>query len=178
MCQALGAPKWFADYFAACDDLFDPDNGLMGKDKPKSGDADQIGGSFHYSFLYQYFNRPMPYPDPRIDTVIRLQLPGGYWMATNHLWMTLDAIYLLTRTLRYSPHRFDDVRAIVRNVMSILMRDVYSAAGRKQTFTGKLAVHSVTAALSIAAEAQQFLGAKEVVTERPLKLVLDRRPFI
>jgi hypothetical protein len=36
----------------------------------------------------------------------------------------------------------------------------------------------LTAAISIAAEAQQFLGAQEVVTERPLRLVLDRRPFI
>jgi hypothetical protein len=150
----------------------------MGKEKPPGGDSDQIGGTFHYSFLYQNFNRHMPYPEPRIDSVIRLQLPDGYWMTTNHLWMTLDAIFLMTRTLRHSPHRFDDVRNVVRRVMGILMRDVFSAGGRKQTFTGRLAVHSVTAAISIAAEAQQFLGAQEVVTERPLKLVLDRRPFI
>ena len=92
--------------------------------------------------------------------------------------MTLDAIYLMTRTLRQNPHRFDDVRNCVRRVMGILMNDVFSAEGRKKTFTGNLAVHSVTAAISIAAEAQQFLGAQEVVTERPLRLVLDRRPFI
>jgi len=178
LAPALGTPKWFADYFAACDELFDQNNGLMGKDKPPGGDSDQIGGTFHYSFLYQNFNRHMPYPERRIDSVIRLQLPDGYWMTTSHLWMTLDAIYLMTRTLRYCPHRFDDVRNVVLRVMGILMRDVFSAEGRKQTFTGRLAVHSVTAAISIAAEAQQFLGAKEVITERPLKLVLDRRPFI
>jgi hypothetical protein len=174
----LGTPKWFAEYFAACDELFDPNNGLMGKDKPVGGDSDQVGGTFHYSFLYQYFNRHMPYPEQRIDTVLRLQLPDGYWLASNHLWLTLDAIYLMTRTLRYCPHRFDDVQKVVRRVMEILMREVFSVEGRAKTFTGKLAVHSVTAAISIAAEAQQFLGAQEVVTERPLKLVLDRRPFI
>ena len=175
---SLGTPEWFEKYFAACDALFDPNNGLMGKEKPPGGDSDQIGGSFHYSFLYQNFNRHMPFPEPRIDSVLRLQLPDGYWMTTNHLWMTLDAVFLMTRTLRYCPHRFDDVCAVVRRVMGILMRDIFSAEGRKQTFTGRLAVHSVTAAISIAAEAQQFLGAKEIVTERPLKLVLDRRPFI
>jgi hypothetical protein len=41
---------------------------------------------------------------------------------------------------------------------------------RKNTFVGKLPVHSVTAAISIAAQAQQFPGAQEIVTERPLKL--------
>ena len=175
---ALGTPKWFDEYFAACENLFDPHNGLMGKDKPRDGDAEQIGGTFHYSFLYQHFNRHMPYPRQRIDTVIRLQRTDGYWMEKNHLWMTLDAVYLMTRTLRYCPHRFDDVRAVVRRVMDILLRDVFSAEGRKTTFTGKLAVHSLTAVISIAAEAQQFLGAQEIITERPLRLVLDRRPFI
>jgi len=175
---ALGTPAWFDAYFGTCDDLVDPNNGLMGKEKPPGGDADQIGGTFHYSFLYQNFNRQMPHPEPRIDSVLRLQLPDGYWLATNHLWMTLDAIYLMTRTLRYCPHRFEDVRNVVRRVMGILMGEVFSVEGRKQTFTGRLAVHSVTAALSIAAEAQQFLGATEVITARPLKLVLDRRPFI
>ena len=49
---------------------------------------------------------------------------------------------------------------------------------RAKVYTGRLAVHSVTAAISIAAEAQQFLGADQVITDWPLKLVLDRRPFI
>ncbi len=120
----------------------------------------------------------MPYPEQRIDTVLRLQQTDGYWMADNHLWMTLDAIYLMTRTLRYCPHRFDDVRGAVRRIMGILMHDLYSPAGRKTALSPNLPVHSVTAAISIAAEAQQFLGAGEVITERPLKLVLDRRPFI
>jgi hypothetical protein len=174
----LATPTWFDEYFAACDRLFDVHNGLMGRDKPAGGDADQIGGTFHYSFLYQHFNRHPPYPEQRIDTVLRLQQPDGYWRPDNHLWLTLDAIYLMTRTLRYCPHRFDDVRSVVRRVMATLVRDVYSPAGRARTFTGRLAVHSVTAAISIVAEAQQFLGAQEVVTDRPLKLVLDRRPFI
>lgn len=175
---ALHSPKWFAEYFATCDGLFDPQNGLMGREKPASGDIDQIGGSFHYSFLYQYFNRQMPYPEKRIDTVLGLQRSDGYWSPTNTLWMTLDAIFLMTRTLRYCPHRFEDVRASVRRSLKILQRDVFSPDGRKNTFAKHDSVHSLTAAISIAAEAQQFLGAQEVTTDWPLKLVLDRRPFI
>jgi hypothetical protein len=174
----LGTPAWFADYFGFCDSVFDPNNGLMGRDKPPGGDSDQIGGTFHYHFLYSHFNRPMPYPEQRIDTVLRLQQPDGYWHPENHLWMTLDPVYLMTRTLRLCPHRFADVQESVRRIMRVLQREVYSAEGRRQTIAGKMAVHTLTAALSIAAEAQQFLGSREIVTEKPLKLVLDRRPFI
>ena len=175
---ALASPAWFEAYFAACDSYFDPRNGMMGRDKPPGGDADQVGGTFHYSFLYEHFNRHMPFPAARIDAVLGTQQPDGYWRGDNHLWLTLDAIYLLTRSLRYSAHRYDDVRACLRRLMGILMRDLYSPEGRKTALSPKLPVHSLTAAVSIAAEVQNFLGAQEVITERPLRLVLDRRPFI
>jgi hypothetical protein len=175
---ALRSTNWFNEYFATCDSLFDPGNGLMGRNKPPGGDIDQVGGTFHYSFLYQFFNRQMPYAKQRIDSVLGLQRSDGYWSPTNTLWMTLDAIYLMTRTLRYYPYRFEDVRASVRRALTVLQRDVYSPEGRKVTFSKEGGVHLMTAAINIAAEAQQFLGAKEVITEWPLKLVLDRRPFI
>jgi hypothetical protein len=175
---ALASPAWFDDYFAACDSYFDPHNGMMGVGKPPGGDADQVGGTFHYGFLYEHFNRHMPFPEARIDAVLRTQLPDGYWRADNHLWLTLDAIYLLTRSLRCCSHRFDDVRSCLRRLMEILMRDLYSPAGRQTALSPKLPVHSVTAAISIAAEVQKFLGAQEVITAQPLRLVLDRRPFI
>lgn len=175
---ALRSPGWFAEYFSTCDSLFDASNGLMGRGKPAKGDIDQVGGTFHYSFIYEYFNRQMPYPEQRIDTVLGLQRPDGYWNPRNPLWMTLDAIYLMTRTLRYCPHRFADVQTSVRKIMGVLQQAFYSPEGRKKMFAKGQAVHSLTAAISIAAEAQQFLGAREVITNWPLKLVLDRRPFI
>jgi hypothetical protein len=175
---ALNDPMWFKAYFETCDSYFDPANGMMGRDKAPGGDSDQVGGTFHYSFLYEHFNRHMPYPEARIDAVLRTQQPDGYWRADNHLWLTLDAIYLMTRSLRYTTHRFDDVRTCVRRLMETLMRDVYSPEGRKTALAANLPVHSVTAAINIAAEVQRFLGAQEVITEQPLRLVLDRRPFI
>ncbi len=38
--------------------------------------------------------------------------------------------------------------------------------------------HSALGAGAFAVEAQLFLGIDEVITERPLRFVLDRRPFI
>jgi hypothetical protein len=174
----LHSTSWFASYFSTCDSLFDSNNGMMGRGKPASGDIDQIGGTFHYSFLYEFFNRQIPYPERRIDSVLGLQRPDGYWSPSNHLWMTLDAIYLMTRTLRYCPHRFEDVRRSIRRSVKVLDQDVFGPEGRKTTFAKSDGVHSLTAAISIAAEAQQFLGSDEVITDWPLKLVLDRRPFI
>lgn len=174
----LRSTGWFAEYFDTCDKLFDPNNGLMGQGKPPGGDIDQIGGTFHYSFLYQFFNRRMPYPEARINTVLGLQRPDGYWSPDNTLWMTLDAIYLMTRTLRYSNHRSEEVRASVRHIMKVLHQDVYSPEGRKKVFSKAAGVHSLTAAINIAAEAQQFLGSQGIISDWPLKLVLDRRPFI
>jgi hypothetical protein len=175
---SLGTPEWFREYFSACESLFDPRSGLMGRDKPPAGDPDQVGGTFHYGFLFEHFNRRMPHPERRIDAVLGLQQADGYWDPRNHLWMTLDALYLMTRTLRHAPHRVADVAAAARRAMQALMRDAYGPGGRTVTFTGRLAVHSVTAAISIAAELQQFLGADAVLTDSPLHLVLDRRPFI
>ncbi len=171
-------PKWFAAYFSKTDSLFDPRFGMMGRNKPAPGDFDAVGGTFHYGFLYETFHRAMPYADARVDAVIGLRQPDGYWHPQNHLWLTLDAVYLLTRTLRYTTHRFDEVRRIVADTMRLLARDVFSVEGQSRSFSGALPTHSVMAAISIAAEAQRFLGSEIILTERPLRLVLDRRPFI
>ena len=175
---ALNTPAWFDAYFAACDRYFDPHNGMMGVGKPPGGDSDQVGGTFHYGFLYEHFNRHLPFPEARIDAVLGTQMADGFWRADNHHWLTLDAIFLMTRSLRHTTHRFDDVRACVRRVMGILMQEAFSPEGRKTALAPRIPVHSVTALVSIAAEAQKFLGAREVITEHPLKLILDRRPFI
>jgi hypothetical protein len=174
----LRSTAWFDAFFRTCDAAFDPANGLMGHGKPPGGDSDQIGGTFHYHFLYEHFNRRMPFPQKRIDSVIGLQQPDGYWHPTNHLWLTLDAIYLMTRTLRYTAYRAGDVVRVVQRCMDVLMNDFYGADGRERFARDKMGVHSLTSAISIAAEAQQFLGADRVVTDWPLHLVLDRRPFI
>ncbi len=174
----LNSPDWFSAFFKACDGLFDQRNGLMGKNKPAKGDFDGVGGTFHYGFLYETFHKAMPYPEARIDSIIGLQDAQGYWNAPNHLWLTLDAIYMMTRALRVTTHRYEDVKHTIRRTLDALMVDVFSPDGRVKSLGGTLPTHSVMAALSIAAECQRFLGAEEIVTDRPLRLVLDRRPFI
>jgi hypothetical protein len=168
------APGWFEAVFAALDRRVDAATGLMGCDKPATGDLDQIGGTFHYHFVYEHEGRPLPHPEARIDTVLGLQQADGLWHPLNPVWLTLDAVYLMTRTVPQLPARRPDVEAAVRRVL-----DCYAATiCTPEFFTGPLAAHSCTAVVSLLAEAQRFLGADVVESEHPLRLVLDERPFI
>jgi len=171
-------PGWFDSYFEYTDALFDPRNGMMGLDKPEAGDYDQIGGTFHYGFVYEYFHRRMPYDTQRIDSILGLQLSNGEWHESNPWWLTLDAIYLLTRAELRSRHRTADVQASLRRTLVLCLERVNDPAYREKIFGGNLGVHLCTAAISIFAEAQQYLGLQEVKTDAPLHLVLDKRPFI
>jgi hypothetical protein len=175
---ALRDKKWFDGYFAACDALLDPRNGMLGKDKPAKGDFDQVGGTFHYYFNYLTFNRLMAYPEARLDATLALQLPTGHWDTSNKTWLTFDGIYLLTRTARQTPHRAADVRAAVHKAFGALMQEMFAPEVRTRAFGGRLPAHSMTCALSTLAECQQYFGSDIVKTDWPLKLVLDRRPFI
>ena len=176
--EELRTPVWFEDYFATCDALIDSRNGLMGIDKPTSGDTDQIGGSFHYAFIYAHFNRHLPFPEARIDTILSLQDSHGFWDENNQLWLTLDALYLLTRATRQTPHRFQDIKASARKVATHLNSTVFSPKGQAAAFNGMLPTHSLCAAITAAAELQNFLGSHEIITEHPLRNIIDRRPFI
>jgi len=172
------ARQWFDWYFDLCDAYFDENNGMMGRGKPAGGDTDQIGGTFHYIFVYDFFRRPVPYPQQRIDAILGLQLPDGLWHEHNTWWMTLDAVYMMTRAVRQCGHRIEDVRAAVRKTLSNRYDVICDAKRREQQYLSHIGPHSATATLNLFAEAQQFLGSKQVVTDWPLQLVLDRRPFI
>ncbi|MDD4890276.1 MAG: hypothetical protein PHU85_10140 [Phycisphaerae bacterium] len=182
-CMALApgtvAPQWFGWYFSLADALFDPRNGLMGRGKPAGGDIDQIGGTFHYAFVYEHFRRRMPHGPQRIDAVLGLQLPAGDWDPQNNSWLTLDGLYLLTRSVRHCHHRPDDVRSAVRRIASTCYERVMDNGWRQREFVEHtVGAHMLTAAVSILAECQQFLSLDEIATDYPLQLVLDRRPFI
>lgn len=174
----LRNPEWFDAYFQNCEKLLDPRNGMLGRNKPQSGDADQIGGTFHYAFVFAHFKRPLPYPEQRLDAILGLQQEDGFWSPTNRLWLTFDALHLLTRTAAQCPHRLEEIRSVVRRVAKLLYNEFLSPVGRDWILRTALPAHSLLAAVSAAAEAQLFLGCEEVQSERPLCLILDRRPFI
>jgi hypothetical protein len=175
---SLGSRLWFDAYFAVLDAHLDPINGMHGDGKPPGGDTDQIGGTFHYAFLHETFRRRLAHAQTRIDTVLGLQDDDGIWDPGNPLWLTLDAVYLLSRGVQHSGHRRADVEAAIGRALDHLTDRCLSVDGRQRSFCGPMGTHSLTAAVSLLAEAQAFLGGEAVRSDAPLRLVLDRRPFV
>ena len=167
---------WFMDYFDT--NLFDSNNGMVGRGTSPEGTLDQIGGTFHFAFFWESHGRQMPYGEKRIDSILGLQRPDGDWDSGNLLWMPFDSIYMLTQAAADTGHRVDDVRNCVRSVTALALERVMDEETRQQTFvTGDMGVHMLNGTLGIFAVAQEFLG-EEVVTSSPLKLVLKKRPYI
>lgn len=175
----LRTPSWFSAFFAALEARLDPASGLFGEAKPPTGDTDQIGGTFHYAFLYEWAHRPLPFPEAHIDAVLGLQRADGLWDQDNPLWLTLDAVYLLSRAVRRCDHRRAEVHRACRDALVAVAELALTAAGRRAHFEeAELGAHALTAAVSLLAEGQSLLGADAVRTDHPLRLVLDRRPFV
>ena len=175
---ALRVPSWFAAYFGALEVHLDPASGLFGDGKPPGGDLDALGGTFHYAFVYQAWNRRLPHAEARIDAVLGLEGPGGRWDEANPWWLTLDAVHLLAHGTEASGHRRADVEAAIGRVLDRLLDELGDASARSEAFGGPMGTHDLCAVAAVLAEAQRFLGIQEVVTSRPLQPVLSRRPFI
>ncbi len=175
----LRTPSWFAAFFDTIEGHLDPHSGMFGDQKPAGGDLDQIGGTFHYAFVYEWAHRPLPHPEARIDSVLGLQEADGLWDPGNPLWLTLDAVYLLSRAARRCDHRRADVGAACRRALETVADLALGPEGRTSCFEeAELGAHALTATVSILAESQALLGADVVRTDHPLRLVLDRRPFV
>ncbi len=81
----------------------------------------------------------------------------------------------MSRASRQTPHRFEEVRDRLRR-----FRDEYVAFFRTVDWEKDDAIndlHMLFGAVCALAELQQSLRG-ELLTDRPLRLVLDRRPFI
>ncbi len=171
---------WFIALFDYFDDnLFDPNNGMIGRDTPSEGTLDQIGGTFHFDFFWQYFDRAMPFAEQRIDAILGLQRDDGDWDPGNPWWMPFDAIYMLARAVSSCGHRVEDVRDCARGVVALAYDRIMDGSSRESYFVKQdMGVHTLNGALGLFAVGQNILGSDELQTTNPLRLVLDRRPYI
>lgn len=172
------ADGWLDGFFRALDGYLDPATGMHGRNKPAAGDLDQIGATFHYAFVHEHCDVELRGARERIDAILGLQRPDGLWDPDNPWWLTLDAVYLLSRGSRQVPERRDRVDVALRSAAGWLADHVADAETCRRSFGDDMGVHAVTAAVSAFAVLQAHFGPDEVVTDEPLRLVLDRRPFV
>ena len=184
---------WQKLYFDWLYENADPETGFWRKGCVLSGGKPvfhHLAGTFHYLFNHEYEHMPLRYPEKVIDTCIALL--ERYVTHTNEASMKIDSndnwrfgdkisfaeidwVYCLTRAMRQSPHRFEEGK----NALYAFADDYIgwlSSIDRigSDDFND---LHALFGCVCCLAELQSALPGY-IKTEKPLKLVLDRRPFI
>ncbi len=174
--------EWEERYFTWLWEESDPKTGLIGKgriapvtvfDRPTL--FPHLAGTFHYLFNLQYARRPLRFPEKLVDTCLELYHLGDYPLGSQISFAEIDWVYCLNRAVRQCGHRFGDACQAMQQF-----------AGRYIPFLLDIDqdtdpdfddLHLLFGALCSLAELQQALPG-QIRTQRPLRLVLDRRPFI
>lgn len=153
-----------------------------------------MAGSFHYLFVHEYARRPLRYPEKMIDACIALYQdrsqgipvplsdgsvdlnPTVSILGREIGFSEIDWVYCLNRSRRQSSHRFEETNRILREFADDYLGYLMEAVDTRHNdrFND---LHWLFGTVCALAELQQALPGF-IKTDRPLKLVLDRRPFI
>ncbi|WP_457428082.1 hypothetical protein [Roseateles sp. P5_E7] len=170
-------------YFAWLAREQDPATGLWRKgslqstQNPTGAPAfDALAAAFHYLFNHTALRQPIPRPEALIDTALRVYRERLYpQLGQGAGFAELDWLYVLTRSVRQCGYRYAEVlvelQQFARRYVGQLMQRVLHQPLAFQD------LHALNGVMGALAELQQTLPGL-LHTERPLKLTLDRRPFI
>jgi hypothetical protein len=183
-------PDWQDAYFAWLWDHNDPLSGCIGGKDLSPIDATHISpahisgsetmmphmaGTFHYLFNMQWARRPLRFPERLIDTCLTLFEEEVFPFGRSIGFAEIDWLYCVNRSCRQCGYRFDDCQsAIIRFGLRLTE---YVLALDPRTDEGLNDLHHLFGSLCAFAELQQAVPGL-VRTNFPLRLVLDRRPFI
>lgn len=174
------SPEWEDWYFGWLSSEADAETGLWRKGcvrQPNSAPLfHHLAGTFHYLFNYEYARRPLPYPERLIDTCIEIyhqRLHPGLGESIG--FAEIDWVYCLSRAQRQTAHRFDEARNTLTEFAERYLHHLMGVD--READRGWNDLHALFGAVCAVAELQQALPGL-IRTEKPLRLVLDRRPFI
>ena len=169
---------WQKEYFGWLRDNCDPQMGMsykggFGKDML----SHHMYGWFHYFFNHEYARRPIPYPERLIDTCIDMYVNGKMDAVYGREvgFMEIDWIFCMNRASHQTAHRFNEVKSLLLGFAKDFIG--YLDSLNTQTDDAFNDLHMLFGAVCALAELQLALPG-QVETTVPLKLVLDRRPFI
>ncbi len=136
-----------------------------------------MGGGFHYFFNHEHAHMPVRYPEKIIDSCLDMyyntEMNGRFGRMIGFL--EVDWIYSITRSMRQTPHRFEECKKTLIEFAEGFI--TYLNGIDHKTHDGFNDLHMLFGTVCALAELQQALPGR-FKTEKPLKLVLDRRPFI
>ena len=136
-------------------------------------------GGFHYMFNHEAEHRPLRYPEKIIDFCLMLMADpvthGLLGQIRKCHFIDVDVVYSLSRAMRQTPHRFYEAKEALEK----FAEDFIAMMERVDVETDESYndLHMLFGAVCCLAELQSALPGK-ILTSRPLRLVLDRRPFI
>ena len=135
-----------------------------------------LAAAFHYVFNYEYAKRPLPYPGELLNTCINAYYDGACIdFAKEAGWADIDFTYLLARVQRRAGVKMKETRKILTEIAEGLIGQLLSInASENEIFDDTNTLFAVVSALAVLQDALPGY----IRTEKPLRLVLDRRPFI
>lgn len=178
MTDAVGLQwkDWYFDWFWKNSS---PVNGFAFFGKEMKADIFRyMGGGFHYLFNHEAEHRPMRYPEAVIDACLpMLQNPEKWGRAFFYVcgFLEVDLVYSVNRAMRQTPHRFYEAKEALESFAEKFLESLYARDFQiDQSFND---LHCLFGTACCLAELQAALPGK-IITSKPLRLVLDRRPFI
>jgi len=172
--------EWQDRYFHWLWENADIKTGFWKKDAVLSADKPvfhHLAGTFHYLFNHEYAKRPLRYPEKVIDTCLDLyekdETVPNFGRQTG--FAEIDWVYCISRASRQTPHRFEDCKKALKKFAREFIE--YLDGIDENTHDGFNDLHALFGTVCCLAELQQALPGM-IHSSKPLKLVLDRRPFI
>lgn len=180
--SGMVSPKWNETYFRWLWDCADSQTGLWCTGYVNRPDApkdihEHMASTFHYLFNHEYAHMPLRYPDQVIDSCLYMYDHTSMKQRIGRMagFLEVDWVYCLTRASRQTPHRFWEIREHLREFTGTYLEWMRHADWEKDETLNDM--HCLFGMICCLAELQQTLRG-ELQSRKPLRLVLDRRPFI
>lgn len=172
--------NWCDAYFNWLWENADEKTGMWRKGAIDSGKMPHVchmAGTFHYLFNHEYAHMPLRYPDKLIDTCLDMYNKKELtpYFGRYISFAEVDLVYCINRASRQTPHRFDECKAALVD-FAVGYIDYLNNLDHS-TDDGFNDLHALFGVVCCLAELQQALPGI-IKSTKPLKLVLDRRPFI
>lgn len=137
-----------------------------------------LNGWFHYLFNFVFARRPIPYAKQAVDTCIELyknktELVKNFGRSVG--FAEIDWVYVINRASKQEGYRVEEVKELLRDFAESYIAYLSQIDYENDDSWNDL--HMLFGATCALAELQLALPG-EIKTDYPLKLVLDRRPFI
>ena len=167
------------NYFRWLWDNTDPDTGMirLGCQDGQMLIWHHMAVTFHFLFNMEHAHIPIRYPDKLIDACIDMYRNESMeTFGKTAKFVEMDWVYCLTRCMQQTPHRHDEIIEVLEDFAEMYIHEHWLTADY-DTNRNINDMHELFGGVCALAELQRALRGK-LYSDIPLKLVLDRRPFI